>query len=346
VPLTVLSVGYPLAPVSPDAAGGAEQIVSLLDEALVARGHRSIVIAPEGSTVRGEHLPIPCFPGPLDDRAVAGARAATAAAIARALADHPIDLVHLHGVDAASYLPPPGPPALVTLHLPPSFYPPALFTPARPRTYLHAVSASQRRAFPADARLLPDIENGVPLDRLRPRFRKCEHVLALGRIAPEKGYEIALDAAARADLPLVLAGRVHAYEAHERYFEDAILPRLDRARRFLGPVGFARKRRLLASARCLVVPSLVPETSSLVAMEALACGTPVVASRIGALPDIVEHGVTGFLVDGLDEMAAAMRAAKTLDPRACRRAAEARFSAARMIDAYLALYARLAGGAP
>ena len=120
------------------------------------------------------------------------------------------------------------------------------------------------------------------------------------------------------------------------------MPRLDRRRRYLGPVGFIRKRRLLAAARCLLVPSLVAETSSLVAMEAAACGTPVIAFRSGALPEVVEDGRTGFLVDDVDGMAEAIRRVDRIDPAACREAARRRFSNRRMAAAYLDRYQMLA----
>ncbi len=344
--LTVLNVAYPLAPVGPDAAGGAEQIVTHLDRALTRAGHRSIVVACEGSVAQGMLVATPWPEGELTDAVRRAAQARHRQSIEQALRQWPVDLVHLHGIDFDQYLPPPGVPVLVTLHLPPSWYPPAVFHLQRPRTFLQCVSRSQRRVCPEAAGLLPEIENGVPVEELAARHAKRRFALALGRICPEKGYHHALEAAARARMPLLLAGEVFHYEAHERYFEDEIRPRLDRSRRFLGPVGWHRKRRLLSAARCLLVPSLVPETSSLVAMEALACGTPVVAFRAGALVDIVEHGRTGFLVNDAAEMADAMTAVDHLDPEACREAARTRFALGRMTRQYLERYQELIEGNP
>jgi glycosyltransferase involved in cell wall biosynthesis len=346
VTLTVLNVAYPLAPVGPDAVGGAEQVLSRLDAALVRAGHRSLVVACEGSVAEGTLLAVPRHRGALTDEVRRAAQELHRAAIERALARWPVDLVHLHGVDFHAYLPPPGVPALATLHLPPGWYPPSVFQLERPRTWLHCVSSAQRRSCPPDARLLPDaIENGVPVEALSARCKRRGFALALGRICPEKGFHVALAAAKRAGVALLLGGEVFAYAEHALYFAQEIAPRLDRRRRFLGPLGFGRKRLLLSGARCLLVPSLVPETSSLVAMEALACGAPVVASRSGALVELVEHGRTGFLVGGELEMAEAIGAAETLDPAACREAARARFSEDRMTGRYLALYRSIAAGA-
>jgi glycosyltransferase involved in cell wall biosynthesis len=343
--LTVLNVAYPLAPVGPDAVGGVEQVVTRLDAALVRAGHRSLVVACEGSVIEGTLLAVPGHRGALTAGVRRAAHERHRTAIASALARWPVDLVHLHGVDFHAYLPPPGVPALATLHLPPGWYPPWVFRLERPRTWLHCVSRAQRRSCPPDARLLLDeIDNGVPVEALSARCAKRGFAMALGRICPEKGFHVALAAAKRAGVALLLGGEVFGYEEHARYFEEEIAPRLDRRRRFLGPLGFGRKRLLLSAARCLLVPSLVPETSSLVAMEALACGTPVIASRTGALVELVEHGRTGFLVEGELEMAEAIAAAKTLDPAACRAAARARFSADRMTGRYLALYQTIANG--
>jgi glycosyltransferase involved in cell wall biosynthesis len=189
--------------------------------------------------------------------------------------------------------------------------------------------------------LLPPVPNGVDTDLYQPAAAKQDYALVLGRVAPEKGFHHALDAAIRADVPLIAAGTLFPYPAHQRYFEEQVRPRLDDRRRWHGPAFGAAKRRLLAEARCLLVPSTAPETSSLVAMEALASGTPVIAFRSGALPTIVEHGVTGFIVDDADQMANAIGRVDAIDPAACHRAACARFALSDTIARYFDLYRRL-----
>ena len=339
--LTVLSVAYPFAPVGPNSVGGAEQVLTALDRALVGAGHQSIVLACEGSLCRGTLIETPAWDH-LDESVYAPAHCAVRRAVASALERWPVDVVHLHGVDFASYLPPAGPPAVATLHLRPDRYPKEALFPQRPRTWLHCVSEAQHRSCPAGMPLLDPIPNGVDLQSFRPRGPKRGFALCLGRICPEKGFHLAADAAKEAGVRLFIRGDLFPYPAHERYFAEELKPRLDGERRFLGPVGGERKRRALASARCLLVPSLVAETSSLVALEALASGTPVIAFKSGALPEIVEHGRTGFLVSDAREMADALRAVDAIDPMECRRAAEERFPAARRDALYFDLYRRLA----
>lgn len=342
--LTVLNVAYPLAPVGSDAVGGAEQILSHLDAALVCAGHTSVVIASEGKA-HGTLLATGKPGGQLNDMAKRAAWKAQRDAIATALELWPVDVVHLHGIDFHNYLPPPGIPTLVTLHLPTAWYPVEVFRSKRADTYFNCVSRSQRASCPATSNLLATIENGVDLDALNTRHAKRQFALALGRICPEKGFHLALDAAAKARCPLLLAGEVFSYDAHQNYFAQEIVPRLNNQCRFIGPVGLQRKRRLLTAARCVLLPSLVAETSSLVAMEALACGTPVIAFRSGALPEIIEHGRTGFLVHDADEMADAIERVSEISPTECRAEAQCRFSSERMTAQYMDLYERLANRA-
>lgn len=343
---TVLSVAYPFAPVTADPVGGAEQVLALLDRAMAAAGWRSVVIACEGSAPAGELVLVPAVDGAIDEVSRARVHAAVRTAVRDVLARERVNLVHLHGIDFDSYLPPSGPPprppVLATLHLPIGWYAPGALRPGRARTHLLPVSASQARAAPPGVSLLEPIENGVDLDY--PRLTRRGYALVLGRICPEKGLHHALDAARMADVPLLIAGEVFPYPEHQAYFAEAVAPRLDARRRWLGPVAGGRKRRLLAGARCVLIPSTVPETSSLVAREAAAAGVPVIAFRSGALPDTVEHGRTGFVVDDVEAMAQAVRDCGSIDPQTCRTVARERFSAERMTAEYLALYARLIAG--
>jgi glycosyltransferase involved in cell wall biosynthesis len=347
--LTVLNVAYPLAPVGPQEVGGAEQVLSRLDRALTRTGHNSIVIATSDSTVYGRHVPIAQTPAPYDHDAIARARRLCRDALQAVLSAHDVDVVHMHGVDFAEYLPAPDVPVLATLHLPIQWYSPSALRPARPATWLNCVSQTQHDGCPPSPSLIDPIRNGVTIDDRpndrpddRPLAKKGRYALVLGRICPEKGVHIAMNAAARAGVPLVIAGKVFPYPAHLEYFEHAVTPRLGSMHSYIGPVWAEKKHRILASARCLVVASLVPETSSLVAMEALAAGTPVVAFANGALPEIIDHGKTGLLVSDEDEMAAAIEQVDRLSAHACRAAARDRFDVRHMIDRYFAVYEKIA----
>ncbi len=340
--LTALSVAFPFAPVRDDTAGGSEQALLMLDRALTKAGHRSIVVAREGSAPAGTLLKVPVAPGLIDDKKRKATYETYRKTIGYALRTWNIDIVHMHGVDFSSYSPPPETPTLVTLHLPPAWYDLRGFDRRLSRTYFNCVSRSQEASCPRITALLPFIENGVDTKAFEGVLPRGDYALLLGRICPEKGCHIALNAAKKADVPLLVAGEVFPYEEHVRYFENRVRPFMDgRTNRFLGQVGFQRKRRLLAEARCLLIPSLAPETSSLVAMEALASGTPVIAFPSGALAEIVEDGKTGFLVRDMEAMAAAIRNVDSIDSRCCRRSARERFSSKVAIGKYIKVYQQI-----
>ena len=341
--LTVLSIAFWLTALGPGSVGGAEQILSQIDAALVRRGYRSVVIAHPQSKVSGTLIPTLAINGPVSHETWQAAHDAIRRAISYALARYPVDIVHMHDMHFANFLPPGDVPTLVTLHVPPNWYKEQAFQVERRNTFFHCVSRSQREAFPPGIQLLPDIENGVAGELLvpTPKIRRRDFVAMLGRICPEKGFHLGLRAARLAQTGALLAGRVFPFPEHERYFSEQILPELDSTRRYIGAVGLRARRRLLASARCVIVPSLVPETSSLVAREAIASGTPVLAFSRGALPEIVEQGKTGFLVDDESALPDAIHACRSLDPEHCRQAAKRFLTPDRMVDNYIAAYRRI-----
>lgn len=341
--MRVLNVSYPFAPVRPETPGGAEQVLLALDRALVRSGHDSFVVAPVNSRVSGTLLPVPHPAGVIDAQVRSAVYEACRSAIRDALEELDIDVVHMHGIDFHEYMPPEGVPVLVTLHLPVSWYPEEGLRTQRPCTYFNCVSKAQESSLPEGAGHVFRIENGVDIDFWQAvRSVKKEYAFSMGRICPEKGFHIAMDAAGAAGVPFILAGAVFGYKEHKEYFRGFILPRLSAVSRFIGPVGPGRKKRLLSEARCLLAPSLVAETSSLAAMEALASGTPVVAFSNGALAEIVEDGRTGFLVKDAKEMASAIRECQGLSSEACRRSAAEKFSSSAMVEKYFETYGNMA----
>lgn len=306
--LTVLSVAYPLFPVGPDSAGGAEQILYLLDREIVRSGRRSLVVAKPDSSISGELVP----------------------SIEEALRENSIDLIHFHGLDFNDHVPETNVRMLATMHLPLAWYP----QEALLRSGVEKICVSRAQA---SATGFPVVLNGIDVARFH-TAPKRDYLLWMGRICPEKGVHIALEVARERDLPLYIAGPVHPFESHQEYFRDKVQPLFDSRRQYLGAVSGEHKNRLLAEASCLLIPSLVAETSSLVAMEAISSGTPVIAYGNGALPEVVDHGETGFIVHSQGEMSSALDRIGLISPEICRQTAEARFDASRMAQDYFNLY--------
>lgn len=352
--LKVLSVAFPFAAVVPQASEGAEQVLSRLDHALQAAGHTSIVVACQGSKTAGELFSFPRPEGEATWGAAISAEtrlrraAAVQSAIDRALAAHHVDLIHLHGVDVDLYTLPEKLPVLISLHLPRAWYGPQVWSRYNGRAQFCCVSASQRRTLPAGLRNCAVIENGVSLPPGECRWPKGDFALTLGAICPEKNSHEAFEAGTRAGTRVLLGGEVSPCPGHLEYFQQQIEPRVRSIPRgsvqhaFLGRLQEHHKQALLARAQCLLQPTLAPETSSFAAIQALAAGTPVVAYRSGALQEIVDDGVTGFLVENVAEMAEALHCVHLLSSHTCREAAQRRFSADRMIQSYFNLYQAIA----
>jgi len=342
--LTVLSVSYPLAKVSPGTAGGAEQVLATIDKGLVRAGHRSLMLAPEGSRCSGLLIPARVPSGVLDENAKREARQIFKHLLEQTLRHLDVDVVHMHGIDFCEYLPDSDVPVVVSTHLPLSWYSSGALVHKAEKVTLVSVSQFQARTAPREIEIQCTVPNGVELEDFSAPWHSGNYLLAMGRICPEKGFHLAIEAAERVDEDLILAGSVFEYPEHRAYFESMIVPKVKGNSRlhFLNSVGGRRKRHLLAGAKCLLIPSQVCETSSLLAMEAMAAGTPVIAWNSGALPQIVRNGKTGFIVTSVQDMAEAIREVHRIDRQVCRREAERRFDSREMLTGYVSLYKSLA----
>ena len=343
--LSILYVAYPLLAVTEESAGGAEQMLLAVECAMNARGCRTIVAAADGSRVCGELLATGA-PASAPDQYESREREHSACLL-EYLRSHPgqFDLIHdqsgsffRHAMECAV-------PVLATLHLPRAFYLKmnCIFNSPAPSAYYNCVSNSQWHSFHDLPNLLDVVENGIAVEQFPLTRDKDDYVLWLGRICQEKAPHLAIAAAQSARLPIVVAGQIYPFSYHQAYFERAIRPHLNgRSRvRFIDTPLASQKVRLLRHARALLLTSTVEETSSLVAMEAMACGTPVVAFRRGAFPEIVADGETGFIVDTVEEMASALSEVDDISPEKCRQRVERHFSASRMAKEYEELYRRV-----
>ncbi len=182
------------------------------------------------------------------------------------------------------------------------------------------------------------IHHGIPIDQFTYSETPGEYLLFLGRIHPDKGVHRAIEVARAAGVPLIIAGIVQDQD----YFRDAVEPELAGAGVcYVGPVAGAERDRLLGGARALLHLVSFAEPFGLAVVEALATGTPVIASPLGALPEIVQHAKTGFLVADVASAVAAVSRIDAIERSECRAQAVARFSADRMVDDYLRLFARI-----
>lgn len=334
--------------VPPARYGGTERVVWWLTEELIRRGHDLTLFASGDSRTSGRLSPVLRRALRLAGSTLLDAGVLHAVAVTRAMqASPPFDLIHTHvdwiGPAFAAYS---AAPIVTTLHgrldLPEARALGAAF-PAAP---LIAISRSQRSDLP-HANWAATIHHGLPLDAVSFRPEAGDYLLFVGRISREKRPDLAVLAAHAAGLPLKIAAKVNGNADDKEYWECVMRPLLathgDQVE-LLGEVGDDRKGELMAGARALLFPADWPEPFGLVAIEASAAGTPVIALPNGALPEIVEDGRNGFLVGSLEEMTAAIRSTGTLDRHECRQVVRERFTVGRMTDDYERAFRQLARG--
>lgn len=201
---------------------------------------------------------------------------------------------------------------------------------------LISISDAQRRPMPW-ANWLATVHHGLPENLYKLHKKPGKYLAFLGRISPEKRVDRAIEIAKRADLPLKIAAKVDA--ADKDYFEANIRKLLDDPIvEYVGEIGEGDKQEFLGNARALLFPIDWPEPFGLVVVEAMACGTPVIAYRQGSVPEIIDDGVSGYVVEDVDEAVKAVARTSSLDRRMCRQTFEERFSASRMCKDYVAAY--------
>ncbi len=328
--------------VPPRLYGGTERVVANLADALVDLGHDVTLFASGDSRTRARLVPTRERALRLDPRPSCDLPAHLVMfedVLARA--EH-FDVLHFHTdcvqMPVFRHL---ADRTLTTLHGRLDLADLVPFYERFPDFPLVSISNHQRKPLPT-ANFVATVHHGLPAGHLPFNAAPAGDYLAfLGRISPEKRPDRAIEIATRAGVTLRIAAKVD--KADEAYFRERIEPLLDHPLvEFIGEIGDADKAAFLGNARALLFPIDWPEPFGLVMIEAMACGTPVVAFDCGSVPEIVEDGVTGFIVRDLDEAVAAVGRLDGLERAAIRRVFETRFSAEAMARAYVRVYEQLA----
>jgi glycosyltransferase involved in cell wall biosynthesis len=326
--------------VPPKLYGGTERVVAYLTDALVELGHHVTLFASGDSQTKAELAAI--WPRALRlDPSVKDHFAPLfmeLEVVARRA--HEFDVIHAH-LDYFGYplLQRLGVPALTTLHG-------RLDLPELPALYgvygdvpVVSISDSQRAPLP-QPNYIATIHHGLPQHLLAPGPGDGGYLAFLGRISPEKAPDAAIRIANAAGVPLKLAAKVDRVD--EEYYQNVVEPLLSKGDiEFIGEIGESQKSEFLGRASALLFPIAWREPFGLVMIEAMACGTPVIAFNHGSVPEVLEHGVTGFIVDNEKQAAEAVAMVHTLDRKRIRAEFDRRFTAHHMAQNYLKLYAHL-----
>jgi glycosyltransferase involved in cell wall biosynthesis len=323
--------------VPPKGYGGTERVVSYLTEELVRQGHQVTLFA-SGDSVTHAHLVAPCQHALRLDQQYRDHLAPHVVMLEHLFRDAAaFDIIHSH-LDYLSF-------PLASRHLTPTLTTlhgrldlPELVSIYQTFPMMPVVSISQDQRTP-----LPwlnwqgTVYHGLPENLYAFQEGSGSYLAFLGRIAPEKRVDQAIAIAKQAGIPLKIAAKVD--QVDRAYFEASIQPLLqDPLVDYIGEIGDHEKNAFLGGAAALLFPINWPEPFGLVMIEALACGTPVIAYRRGSVPEVIEDGVTGYIVDSVEEAVQAVPRALALSRRRCRQVFDTRFSACRMAQDYLRIY--------
>lgn len=326
--------------IPPAGYGGIELVVDALARGFSRAGHEVLLAAAADSTCPVERLPGMRVSEP----DLVGFTSSELSHVIDAYAgmDGMVDLVHDHTLAGPLYRGRPERlPVVTTIHseLTPAFA--AVYAAASRDTTLVAISKSQVSSALAD-RVAAVIPHGMEVAAVPVGHGQGGYACFLGRMCPDKGVVEAIEVAQLAGIPLRIAAKMRE-PAEVQYYHDVVEPLQGPDVEFLGEVGGADKYELLGAAMALLNPIQWMEPFGLVMIEAMATGTPVVATPTGSAPEIIDDGVSGFLASSPEDLARLLLRTADLDRRTVRAQAEERFSTERMVDEHLALYARLTG---
>jgi glycosyltransferase involved in cell wall biosynthesis len=329
--------------VPPEMYGGTERIISYLTEELVKLGHQVTLYA-SGDSMTKAHLRAVCPHSlRLDKLSI------------DPVADHiylteiifneayKYDFIHSH-IDYIAYplLKRIKTPHVTTLHGRLDI--PNLYNVYRAFPEMPIISISDYQRYPISwANWQGTVYHGLPEELYTFREEPGEYLVFIGRISPEKRVDYAIEIARQAGMPIKIAAKVST--ADKEYFDTEIKHLLSGSHiEYLGEIGEQEKNELLNHAYALIFPIGWPEPFGLVMLEALACGTPIIAYRNGSVPEVLEQGVTGYIVNNMEEAVAAVKKIPEISRKRCREVFEKRFTARKMTEAYLEIYKRLLAG--
>ncbi len=340
--LNVAMIAPPYFSVPPTAYGGVEAVVADLVDALIDRDHQVTLIGAGRHRTRAQRFLATYQQPPAEQLGEPLPEVVHAARVGQLLEDLGADVVHDHTLASPLLARGRVVPTVITVHGPATGEYGTYYGALGNTVSLVAISDAQRAKAP-ELPWTATVHNAIRVDTFPFRAEKDEFVLFLGRFHPEKAPHLAIEAAREARLPIVLAGK--CIEPVERaYFSREVEPRLGPDTTMFGVADAAAKRDLLARASCLVFPICWDEPFGLVVIEAMACGTPVVAMRRGAAPELILPGQTGVIVDHPGELAGAIHEARRLDPWICRKHVKQNFTTDLMAAGYEAVYRRAIAG--